>query len=124
MSRYNKDLGDFGEVAAENFLSNRGYKIIERNFSVRGGEIDIIAEDGEKLVFVEVKTRTSRYFGYPSEAVNYKKIEHMKKAAEEYLRKNPYDGEVRFDITEVYATVKDGMLFLDTINHIEDIIID
>ncbi len=124
MSRYKKDLGDFGENAAEAFLIDLNYKILCRNFCVRGGEIDIVALDGDTLVFVEVKTRSSLKFGLPSEAVDYKKIEHMIFAAEEYLAKNPTDNEVRFDIIEVIAGLSDGIPQLSEINHIKEIIID
>lgn len=124
MSRYNKNLGDFGEAAAERFLKDKGYKILCRNYFVRGGEIDIIALDRDILVFVEVKTRSSKRFGAPSEAVNYKKLEHMRYAAEAYLLKEPTDKEIRFDVIEVIATEKDGLPQLSEINHIEGIFID
>lgn len=124
MSRYKKDLGDFGEKVAEEYLKNCGCDIICRNFCVRGGEIDIIAKDERFLIFVEVKTRASEKYGYPSEAVNRKKLEHMRRAAEIYLDRNPCDTEVRFDIIEVYGVIVDGMPQYDKINHIKEIIID
>lgn len=120
MSRYNKDLGDFGEMAAEHYLIERGFEILERNFSVRGGEIDIVAMDGDVLVFVEVKTRSSKRFGLPSEAVNAQKILHLRQAAEVYIENHPPKSDVRFDVVEVEAAIADGVPQLFGINHIED----
>lgn len=124
MSRYNKNLGDFGEDAAENYLRENRFEILERNFMVRGGEIDIIAKDGETLVFAEVKTRSSDKFGAPSEAVGRTKIAHMRCAAEEYIEKYQTDSEIRFDVIEVYARVCVTGIELLEINHIRGIPID
>lgn len=122
MSRYNKNLGDFGEDMAESYLKEKGYKIIKRNFYVKGGEIDIICIDENTLVFVEVKTRKTNKFGLPSEAVDRKKAEHMRYAAERYYESHPFDGEVRFDVVEVFASLDDGTPELFEIRHIEDAI--
>lgn len=122
MSRYNKDLGDFGEAAAAAHLEKSGMTVKERNFRTRGGEIDIVADDGDVLVFVEVKTRSSDKFGCPSEAVDIRKIEHMKAAAEQYFLLHPTDGEIRFDVVEVRAARFDGIPRLININHIKDIL--
>lgn len=122
MSRYNKDLGDFGEAAAARYLEENGMEVTGRNFRTRGGEIDIVAEDNGTLVFVEVKTRSSEKFGYPSEAVDFNKIEHMKAAAEHYFRQHPTDGEIRFDVVEVEAVMVGGVPRLFKINHIKDIL--
>ena len=122
MSRYNKDLGDFGEAAAAAYLEKSGMTVKERNFLTRGGEIDIEADDGDVLVFVEVKTRSSDKFGCPSEAVDLRKIEHMKAAAEQYFLLHPTDGEIRFDVVEVRAARFDGIPRLININHIKDIL--
>lgn len=62
--------GILGEDLASNYLENIGYKIIERNFLCKQGEIDIIAKDKDEYVFIEVKTRSNRCYGRPSEAVN------------------------------------------------------
>lgn len=76
--------GKYGEDLACGFLKKQGYKIIERNFRIRGGEIDIIAQDGETLVYIEVKTRSSDYFGTPQEAVTQQKIKFLERAAKFY----------------------------------------
>jgi len=77
-------VGKEGELLATVFLKNQGYKIIDRNFRIRGGEIDIVAIDKETLVYVEVKTRRSHSFGYPEEAVGPRKINFLKRAAKFY----------------------------------------
>jgi len=77
-------VGKFGEDLAQNFLKKLGYKIIERNFRIRGGEIDIIALDKKTLVYVEVKTRTTRAFGLPEESVGYHKLKFLERASKFY----------------------------------------
>ena len=81
-----KRLSGFkGEEYAIGVLENNGYKIIERNFTTKIGEIDIIAKDNDTLVFVEVKTRWSKKFGNPEEAVDKRKISKIKRVGEYYL---------------------------------------
>lgn len=123
MSRYNKDLGDFGEDSAANYLVHKGYRIISRNYNVRGGEIDIIAEKNSVISFVEVKTRSSSVYGMPAEAVDKKKMQHMRKAAERYLSEHPFDGDISFDVIEVYASIS-TMPVVFKINHIANIIME
>ncbi|MBE6622830.1 MAG: YraN family protein [Ruminococcaceae bacterium] len=100
-----KKLGYLGEDMAREFLENSGYKIICKNYTVRGGEIDIIAKDGNTLVFAEVKTRKNDLFGKASEAVNSKKISHMCTAARRFIHehKELKYSSVRFDVLEVYT---------------------
>ncbi len=76
---YKKELGNKGEQIASDYLKKIGYKILERNFRKRTGEIDIIAEDPEmkECVFIEVKTRKSKAFGYPEEAVDNRKLKKL-----------------------------------------------
>lgn len=124
MSRYNKDLGDFGEEMAARFLAEKGCEILERNYNVRGGEIDIICMDKGELVFVEVKTRRSEKYGLPSEAIDRRKAEHMRFAAERYFQLNPVDCNIRFDAIEIYAAMSGGVYELFEIKHIKDIILD
>ncbi len=124
MSRYNKDLGDFGEEMAVRYLAENGCGILERNYTVKGGEIDIICMDKEDLVFVEVKTRKSDKYGLPSEAIDRRKAEHIRCAAERYYQQNPVDCNIRFDAIEVYAAISGGVYELFDIKHIKDIILD
>ncbi len=113
----NAEIGKFGENVATKYLQRKGYKILERNFSCKQGEIDIIAKDFSQLVFIEVKTRTSQEFGRPAEAVNKVKKKHLEKAVKYYLYKNKQENKfIRLDVIEV--NLKNGYY---TINHIEQI---
>ncbi len=99
---HNKDLGNWGEGQAVEFLRKKGYEIIERNFYSYQGEIDIIAKDKNELVFCEVKTRRNINFGMPVEAVNYYKKKHIYATTKYYLyKKNINNACIRFDIIEV-----------------------
>ena len=111
----NKILGSDGEKEATEYLIKNGYKIIERNFFCKRGEIDIIAKDGDTIVFIEVKTRKSIKYGTPAEAVDEIKQKHIYKAAEYYLYSRNLEKEyVRIDVIEVYYK-KDEHI----INHIK-----
>lgn len=83
----NTQTGSLGEKLACEYLQKLGYKILERNYRIRGGEIDIIARDGEYLVFIEVKTRYSHEFGLPSESITFWKIKSLLKTALFYTQK-------------------------------------
>lgn len=94
MLRSKIDEGRKGEDAAVAFLEKQGYRIIDRNFRIRGGEIDIIAIDSSNpreqiLVFIEVKTRSSTDFGTPLEAITYWKLKALIKTAQFYKAKYP-----------------------------------
>lgn len=81
--------GDIGENFAVELLKKNGYEILQRNFRCKLGEIDIIAQEGDSLVFVEVKTRWSRKFGLPQEAVSTRKLSKIKRVGEFYLLNHP-----------------------------------
>lgn len=108
-----KERGDIGERAVCRYLRRRGFRILSRNYRVRGGEIDIIASRFRYIVFVEVKTRSAatdkERFGRPADAVDEAKKAHLQRAARRYLaeashpRKKP-----RFDLAEVYLTWPKG----------------
>lgn len=94
-----KSLGRAGEELAAQYLAREGLEILERNFRVREGEIDLVARDGDIIVFVEVKTRRGREFGLPVESVDEKKQERIRRVAEIFLAgKDWMEREVRFDI--------------------------
>ena len=95
-------LGQKGEGFAETFLRKKGYKVIEKNFKSRIGEIDIIAEDRGTLVFVEVKTRENLLYGQPFEAVNSRKKRKIANVAMLYLKKLKEIPPCRFDVVSVY----------------------
>jgi putative endonuclease len=100
-------LGRRGERAAEKYLRRNGYRIVARNFRAAGAEIDIVAMDGEALVFVEVKTRRSREAGAPHEAVDERKQKQIRRAAEIFAtRYRADDVTMRFDIIAVDASGK------------------
>lgn len=113
-----KEIGDFGETVACEYLEELDCDILERNFSAKPGEIDIIAQDGDCLVFVEVKTRKSNAYGEPSEFVDYKKQQRIIKTAMCYT--DVMNREVRFDVIEVFYTVSDGIFRTIKINHIKN----
>lgn len=96
------DTGRLGELEAARFLERNGYRILERNFRCRSGEIDIIARQGDTLVFVEVKTRAGEAFGSPEESVGGGKQRRMALAASYYLEKTGcHDTDARFDVVAV-----------------------
>ena len=94
-------LGAWGEEKAARFLTERGYTVLERNFHSRYGEIDLIAEDGEFLVFVEVKLRASVSHGLPEETVTPRKQEKLRLTAEIYLQTHETNKQPRFDVVEI-----------------------
>ncbi len=97
-----KIAGDYGESLACQYLQKQGYKIVERNYRIRGGEIDIVAKDNGTLVFVEVKTRWSHEFGLPVESITPWKIKALLKTAKFYIQKNNWgDKEYRLDFVSV-----------------------
>ena len=100
-------LGQRGERAAEKHLRRNGYRIVAKNFRAAGAEIDLVAMDGETLVFVEVKTRRSRAAGAPEEAVDERKQKRIRRAAEVFAARYRADEmEMRFDIVAVDASGK------------------
>lgn len=98
-------FGKYGEDLATEFLRSHGYKIIERNFRIRGGELDIIALENNTLIYIEVKTRTSHQFGLPLESVTPYKIKFLERCAKFYrnARKNLPLAE-RIDVVTVDLT--------------------
>lgn len=114
MAKHN-ELGKIGEDLAANYLLRKGYTILERNWRYSRDEIDIIVRDGNWLVIVEVKTRTSEYFGEPEMAVTSSKQKSLVRAAEGYIAEHDYRGETRFDVIGILLNHQDTEL-----NHIED----
>ena len=96
-------LGAWGEEKAARFLMDLGYHIIQRYYHSRYGEIDLIAEDEEYLIFVEVKLRRSVSHGLPEEAVTPGKQEKLRLTAQRYLQIHETNKQPRFDVVEVYA---------------------
>ena len=121
-NKHNKILGNFGEDAACNYLRNKGYSIVKQNYRCRAGEIDIIARNDNCLTFVEVKTRQNSDFGYPSEAVDFRKLKKIQRVVEHYLSNNDWIGDIRVDVVEVFGTLELGRFLVTQINHIENVV--
>ncbi|MFC1645555.1 YraN family protein [Candidatus Omnitrophota bacterium] len=108
MNNTKLELGRKGEDAAVDFLKRKGYKIIERNYRNKLGEIDVIAKDSNTLCFIEVKTRTNFKFGYPQEAITNFKQKKINRVALSYLKQyNLLNISARFDIISVVFNKQD-----------------
>jgi putative endonuclease len=114
MAKHN-EIGQFGEQKAAEFLEQKGYKILDRNWRYKRAEIDIVAMDGVTLVFGEVKTRSSDLFERPESAVDEKKRRLLTRAAVAYMRKIGHEWAIRFDILAVILRGPDFY-----IDHFED----
>jgi putative endonuclease len=99
-----KDVkGKEGEKIAEEFLKKKGYSLLERNFRVKGGEIDLLMKSGSKIVAVEVKLRTTKKFGEPYESVTNRKLKRIKLALIIYLRKRNYSlSNAQIDVLSIF----------------------
>ena len=97
-------LGNKGEEIAINFLKEKGFKILDKNWRYKKSEIDIIIYQKNILIFVEVKTRKSDYFSRPEESITPKKINLYQEAAEAYLEQHKLENEVRFDVISIIHT--------------------
>lgn len=108
-------LGEEGEKIAVNYLKSKGYLVHHTNWRMGHLEVDIVAEDGEELVFVEVKTRSSDDYGKPEEAVDEKKEKDLITAAGVYLESLSLEVAARFDIISIILKEEKS-----TLNHFED----
>lgn len=119
--RINKRIiGKYGEYKASEYLEEKNYEVINKNYYCKYGEIDIIAFDknSKELVFVEVKTRTNIHYGRPIEAITNKKINHLKKTINYYIMdKKAYNFAIRIDAIEILI-IKNKCY----INHVKSII--
>lgn len=115
MTHERKRLGKAGEEEAAKYLRNKGYRILFQNYRVRMGEIDIICEKDTSVVFVEVRSKSSRSYGTGAESVNWQKQKKVRQVAQVFLaQKQWYDRSIRFDVIDVYFTNE------PQINHIEN----
>jgi putative endonuclease len=102
VDRSKQILGQEGERVAEGYLKKKGFKVVERNYRCRLGEVDLIALDKRVVVFVEVKTRTGDGFGSPLEAVESHKQRKMMRAAQYFImEKKLHERDARFDVVGV-----------------------
>ncbi|SMB95397.1 putative endonuclease [Thermanaeromonas toyohensis ToBE] len=91
-----------GEEVAATFLKEQGYHLRERNFRCPLGEIDIVAEEGGEIVFIEVRTRSSSAFGLPQESIDFRKQNRLRRLASFYLKQRKLHGQpCRFDVVAV-----------------------
>ncbi len=112
-----KRLGKMGEELAARYLRERGYTIRERNWICPEGEMDIIAEEGNELVFVEVRTRRGRDFGTPEESITRRKRAKLIKVAEVYLQEHEWHGDWRIDFVAVEFTRSGKLLRVELIEN-------
>ena len=110
------ELGKYGELLAKEYLEQCGYRILEKNWFCARAEIDLIAFYDRKLIFAEVKTRSSEVYGEPQEFVDWKKEKQLAFASSVYIDRINHQGEIRFDIIAIIFENKE----LYKINHIED----
>ena len=115
----NNENGAWGEKIAASYLKRRFFRIIETGYRSRFGEIDIIAQKGRYLIFVEVKLRKSDRYGEAKEFVDSKKQARLISTASMYLSEHPTDLQPRFDVIEIYAPQGADTL-KPAINHLED----
>ena len=116
MNLSKQQTGKLGESIAATYLINKGYNVINRNWRISRAEVDIIAWDEDMLVFVEVKTRSSKQLGEPAEFVSTRQMEMLFQAAPAFMEELDYEGEIRFDIIGVL--IKPGGEY--EIDHYED----
>lgn len=109
------ELGKSGEKEAVAFLSEKGFEIVATNWRKEKAEADIIARKNDLLLLIEVKTRSTDYFGTPAEAVGKQKQRMMVKAAEYFLEEKELNVEVRYDIISIILNEKGKKIV-----HIED----
>ena len=114
---YNRQLGQHGEDLACRYLEKKGYRIRERNWRSRAGEIDIVAEKNGVFIFVEVKMRSSSGFGHPEEAVTATKRQHLIRATQWYCEGKRIASLCRIDVIAITLLPEGG----EEIIHFEDI---
>ncbi len=114
MTLQKKELGAKGEEIAVRYLQRQGYRILERNYRIKLGEIDIIAEQGADLVFIEVKTRSDTLFGSPFDSVTVPKQRQLSKVALAYISKcGCHNRPARFDVVGVQFKAANAAGFQD-----------
>ncbi|MEW6182579.1 MAG: YraN family protein [Bacillota bacterium] len=119
MNKSRKQLGEFAEKLAADLLRRKGYRIVVQNYRCRYGEIDIIALDGQTLVFIEVRAKGSTGFGKPQESIGYQKRKKLREVARYYLTSEVQKGSsCRFDAVAVQFET--GSLKVRELEHIVD----
>jgi putative endonuclease len=115
-----RSLGRVGESIAGTFLNNKGYIILERNWRTPYGEIDMVARQSESIVFVEVKTRSTKSLGPPEISITPRKAEHMRSSAEYYIQQHPEtNADWRIDLITIQLQPDDSPAIID---HFENVL--
>ena len=110
---YQQRIGKIGEKIAADYLFENGYQVLDQNFSVKYGEIDLVAQDEGIIVFVEVKTRTSANFGLPEDSITPAKLERLQNAALMWLQAHPESpGDWRVDVIAILIDRQNNVLDL------------
>lgn len=105
---WRQSLGRWGESVAADYLARKGYRLLARNARTAYGEIDLVMQDGDQVVFVEVKTRRSTSFGMPEAALTAQKRAHLLASAQAYLLDHPDIGDNwRVDVVAIYQAARD-----------------
>lgn len=118
MTTSRRDLGDAGERLAAQLLSDKGYTLLARNWrSGATGEIDLVAQDGDCLVVVEVRTRRGERYGTPEESVTPRKQARLAALAEAYAAQAGWAGPLRIDVVAIHLAANGRLL---AINHLRD----
>ena len=111
------ELGRWGEDLAIDYLVQKGYAIVERDWKSGRRDIDIIAKDGNVIVFVEVKTRRNQDFGAPEEAIDFRKLQNLQLAINHYVKARDIRQAIRFDVISITGTPETT----HDIRHIQDV---
>jgi putative endonuclease len=116
---HQQTLGKYGEDLAASYLLKHGYRILQRNFRAQYGEIDLVCQHGNTMVFVEVKTRQSHAYGLPEEAVGSRKLQEIIKTAQYYMLLHPHmPSSMRIDVISIY--IPQGEV-VPVLRHIENV---
>jgi len=109
----------WAEAVARRYLEGLGWRVLEANYAIRGGEIDLIARDGATVVFVEVRQRRSARYGHPAETIDRRKVARLRRTAQRYLveRLGEPDAFSRFDAVLVFGDAR-----APTLTHLRDVV--
>jgi len=113
-------LGKWGEEQAAVFLIKKGYELVEKNWRSRPGEIDLVMRDNDTLVFVEVKTRSGKAFGYPEESITENKIAVLLEACQKYIDEKEFNLDWRIDIISIIGSPALGVREIEHIAGFEN----
>ncbi|MBO4236052.1 MAG: YraN family protein [Firmicutes bacterium] len=106
---YKKNIGTLGEKFVADYLSVKGYSILAMDYRLKFGQVDIIARDYRGIHFIEVKTRSGTKYGRPAEAVDRRKLDHIRNVASFYMKANKVDEPIIIDVVEVLVNHIEGV---------------